>query len=209
MMANSNQIKKAVAIMKQSGAIVYPTETQYGLGALAVDADAVKKITQIKQRPSEKIFPVIACDLAQARKYFFFSNLDLQLAKKFWPGPLSLILKTKSKKIKAALQSDEIAVRVSSNRIATSIAQLAGAPIVSTSANISGKPPRRTLAEIKKQFRDSPIQPDAYVSGLLSKATLPSTIIRTKNGKIKVVREGRISIQTIKDFLAKRDGSAT
>ena len=190
--------------MKRGGAIVYPTETQYGLGALATDSDAVKKIFLIKQRSAKKILPVIVCDLAQARRYFIFSKLDLHLAKKFWPGPLSLILKTKSKKIKAALKSDEIAVRVSSNPLATSVARYADAPIVSTSANISGKPPRRTLREIKKQFRDSPTQPDFYVSGLRSASSLPSTIIRTHGKKINIVREGKISIQTVKNFLARQ-----
>jgi L-threonylcarbamoyladenylate synthase len=196
-MTRHNQIlaRKAAAILKRGGTLVYPTETQYALGALATDRHAVRKIFLIKQRPSKKILPIIAGDLVQARSYFIFSKLDLRLAKKFWPGPLSLILKTKSAKIKAALGSDLIAVRVSSNRIAASLARRAGAPIVSTSANISGKAPQRTLRLIKKQFRGSPTQPDFFLGGLRSSSSTPSTIVRTRGGKIEIVREGKIDIR--------------
>jgi L-threonylcarbamoyladenylate synthase len=188
----NQKLFQAVQAMRHGGVIVYPTETQYGLGAIAVHQVAVQRIFAMKKRSFEKQLPVIVGSLKQARRFFVLSVWDLKLARRYWPGPFSLILKTKSKRIARALGSDFVAVRVSSNAIARELALLAGAPIISTSANISGSEPCRTIREIKKQFARSLSQPDAYLAGRISKNQLPSTIVQTEGGSIKIIREGRV-----------------
>lgn len=194
---NQKKVHQAVDVLKRGGVVVYPTETQYGLGAIATNVDAVKHIFAIKNRPFEKHLPVIVGSLEQARKYFVFSKTDLKLAHQFWPGPLSLVLKTKSKRIAKALGSDRVAVRVSSNSVARELALLVSVPIIATSANISGSIPGRTIREIKQQFASSPSQPDVYLAGRLSKNILPSTIVRTNGASVEIVREGRVIISEI------------
>jgi L-threonylcarbamoyladenylate synthase len=193
--------RKIGDVVVNGGVFVYPTETQYALGTIATNIKAVRRIFEIKRRPPEKQLPVIVGSLEQARRFFVFSKMDMLLAYRFWPGAFSLILKTKSKRIASALGSDRVAVRVSSNRLAREIALLAGAPIVSTSANISGSEPCRTIRGIKKQFAGSLHQPDVYISGRLSKNKLPSTIVQTHDGSIKIVREGRVTINEILDAI--------
>jgi L-threonylcarbamoyladenylate synthase len=193
--------QRASEILKAGGIVVYPTETMYGLGALATNHEAVNKIFQIKQRPPEKLLPVIVCSFNQAQKYFMFSKTDLKLARRFWPGPLSFVLKTKSKKVRAALKSAYVAVRFSSGRLAASIARCAGAPIVSTSANISGKPGCFTLSAVKKQFTHTAIKPDLYIDGGQLKKSLPSTVIRTKDSKMITFREGKIPVKVLRRIL--------
>lgn len=195
------KVKKAVSILKGGGVVVYPTETLYGLGALATDRGAVKKIFKIKQRPSEKLLPVIVGSLNQAQRYFVLSKTDLKLARRFWPGPLSLVLRTKSKKIERALNSKYVAVRFSASRFASAVAKRAGAPIVSTSANVSGKPGCSTVSAAKKQFTYTVIKPDLYIDGGRLKKSSPSTVIRTRGSKITVLREGKIPVKVLKRVL--------
>jgi len=190
---SKTEIKEAVYILKNGGVVVYPTETLYGLGALATDKKAVKKIFKIKKRDSNKLLPVIVGSLNQAKRYFVFNKTDLRLARRFWPGPLSLILKTKSKRIEHILDSKYIAVRFSANNLAAAIAKSAGAPITSTSANISGDSDCFTISAVKKQFALASVKPDIYINGGRLKKTRASTIVNAKGSKITILREGKIS----------------
>ncbi len=194
-------VREAARVLRESGVIVYPTETLYGLGALATDRKAVTKISRVKRRPGKKVLPIIVGNLSQAKKHFMFSKTDLRLAKHFWPGPLSLILKIKSPEIKRALKSKDAVVRFSSGVVASEIALLSGAPIVSTSANISGHSGCFTVSAVKRQFANSAAKPDLYVDGGRLRRSPPSTIIRTQNSKITAIREGKVKIKTLEEFL--------
>ncbi len=192
-----DKVKEAVSVLKESGVIVYPTETLYGLGALATDREAVKKIFKIKKRPAEKLLPVIVGSVNQTQRYFELSKLELKLARRFWPGPLSLILKTKSAKIERALGSKYVAVRFSSNRLASAIARCAGAPVISTSANISGKSGCFTLSAVKRQLAYFAAKPDLYIDGGRLKKSPPSTVIRMHGKKLGLIREGKIKLASV------------
>jgi L-threonylcarbamoyladenylate synthase len=199
--AGQTAAKAAAKVLRNGGTVIFPTETLYGLGGLATDREAVKKIIRMKKRTSGKILPVIVGSLNQAQRYFVFTKTDLKLARHFWPGPLSLVLKTKSKKIRNALNSDYIAVRFSASRFASDVARYAMAPIISTSANISGKPGCFTVAAVLKQFTLSTVKPDLYVDGGRLKKSSPSTVIRTRGSKITISREGKIKIKMLEKFL--------
>jgi L-threonylcarbamoyladenylate synthase len=202
---NIGQIRRAVKILNNNGTVVFPTETLYGLAALSTNKKAVKKVYSIKQRPQEKLLPVIVGSMEQAKKYFIFNSNDLKLAQAFWPGPLSLVLKTRSKKIAAALGSNILAVRYPDNSIAASLAELSGAPITSTSANSSGQPGCFTIAVVKEQFAGinggKSTQPDFYLNGGPLKRSLPSTIVRTKKNAIEVIRAGKTPLEKIAGVL--------
>jgi len=197
-------LKHAIDVILRGGTVVFPTETQYALGALATDKEAIGKIYAIKRRPGEKLLPVIVGSMAQAQKYFFLTRNEQVLAKKFWPGPLSMVLRTRSKKIAEAIGSDRLAVRYSADRIAAALALRAGAPVVSTSANTSGKLPCYTVAAVKRQLSTAPAprcDPDTFLDGGPLKKSLPSTIIEIKNGHFVILREGKIPTQAIGKYV--------
>jgi L-threonylcarbamoyladenylate synthase len=187
-------MKQALKILSDGGVIVFPTETLYALGAVATKNKAVKKVYSIKKRPQERLLPVIVGSMEQAKEYFILSGKNLALAKKFWPGPLSIILESRSQKLMKSLGSRFLAVRYPASTIASSLAISSGAPIVSTSANISGMPGCVSIAAIKKQFAAYPAspRPDLFMDAGLLKRSLPSTIVQIRKGQLVFIREGKI-----------------
>lgn len=205
---NNADIGQAARVLRAGGTAVFPTETLYGLAALATDRAAVRKVYAIKCRPREKMLPVIVGSFAQAQKYFIFSRAELALERRFWPGPLTIVLKTRSKELAAAVGGDRVAVRFSASHVAARLAILAGAPIIATSANISGKPGCFTLAAVRRQLcrgsgRDAQTRassPDIFLDGGTLTRSLPSTIVRVRRGKIIILRKGRIPTAAIMKF---------
>ena len=92
---NKQSIRKAVEFLKEGKVIVYPTETCYALGCDATSEKACKRIFEIKKRSKEKKLPIIVANLKMAKEYACFDKDALKLAKAFWPGPLTLLLKKK------------------------------------------------------------------------------------------------------------------
>ena len=189
------QVRKAVKHLKNGGLVIYPTETAYALGADACNTRAVRKIFKYKKRLLTKTLPLIAGDLASAIKVANFSKKAKEIAEKYWPAPLTLQLfvKANSKLSKEVVFQKTVAIRVSSNEIARGIALGLENPIVSTSANISGKEACYSVADIKKQFKNK-IPKDIFMidAGVLSKKK-PSTIVSVGK-KIKVLRQGEVRL---------------
>jgi len=195
--ANTKNISLAAAVIKNGGTVVFSTETAYGLAADPFNIKAVKKVYAIKGRSFNKPLPLIAADFSVVKKYFKMSAPELKLAKKYWPGPLTLILKLKNKHVdilKHLRGGDAVAVRVSPNKIAHSLAVAANGFIVSTSANVSGTPEFFSAVEIAKQFRGRRFQPDLILnSGRLKKSKL-STIVKVEKGKVIILRQGVVKL---------------
>jgi L-threonylcarbamoyladenylate synthase len=190
-------IQSIVESLKQGKTIVYPTETCYGLGCDATNAQAVEQIYRIKQRPEKKSLLVIASDIEIMKQYIEWSDTLDSISKKYWPGPLTVIVPAKNEVIlPKGIISDEgtIAFRITSHPAAREICSLFGLPLVSTSANISGGENLYTSSDIVKIFGNEKYQPDYLIdAGELVKQK-PSTIIALKNGKIKVIRQGEVEI---------------
>ncbi len=192
-------IIEAVKVLKKGGIIIYPTETSYGLGADLFSKVAVKKIFKIKKRKSSKALTIVVSDLKMAKKYARFDNLSLGLAKKHWPGPLTIVLNQKTQKKNKKIISDiskkgtwDFGIRVPGNKFSRNLIKKFGKPITSTSANISGQKECYNINEIKKQFGSNKFQPDLVLdSGRLPKMPV-STVVKVEKNKIKVLRKGPI-----------------
>jgi len=203
--SNKQGIKKAISILKQGGVIVYPTETAYGLGADFLNAKAVNKIYQIKGRNYAKPLSVIVSSIRMAREYVKFDQESLQLAKKYWPGALTLVLPVASYALRVLNKKQSslgfiskiedqrtVGLRISSNKLATAIVRKFGRPITSTSANISGKGECFSAQEVIRQFRYRKYQPDLMIdAGRLPKKIM-STVVQVIDGQVKVLRKGKI-----------------
>jgi L-threonylcarbamoyladenylate synthase len=130
--------KTAIRKLKAGGVVAFPTETVYGIGALISKPKAIARIYKIKKRPRSKPLQVLVSSLRQAKELGIFNAEALRLAKKDWPGPLTLVVK-KTKKVPAMVSPGKtVGLRVPAHRTVLDLIRKVG-PIVATSANISGE----------------------------------------------------------------------
>ncbi|MDP1891490.1 MAG: L-threonylcarbamoyladenylate synthase, partial [Gemmatimonadaceae bacterium] len=135
------KIKMAAAILKRGGLVAFPTDTVYGLGADARNSGAVEKIFVVKKRPHTNPLPILIAKKSDLKKYTRDASVKVKkLTDKFWPGPLTVVLKKKkiiSNVVTAGKNS--VGVRVPANPVVLTLLQKLGRPLATTSANISGK----------------------------------------------------------------------
>lgn len=179
--SNPTGIKKAVIVLKQGGVIVFPTDTAYGLGGIYNSKRVINKILKIKKRRDKK-FTLVASSLSQVEKNFKLNSEQKKLAKKFWPGPLSIVV------------SKNFSIRVPKNKIAQNLAQKIGKPLIATSTNLVGGPTLYDAKKIVKLYQNKKNQPGLIidVGKLPTKKT--STIVQVISDEIKVIRKGQIKI---------------
>jgi len=183
---SAQRIKEAVESLRQGGVIAYPTEAVYGLGCDPTNDAAIERILSIKQRRWEKGLILIAAEYEQLQPYLL--EVDKSLQEKIlssWPGPVTWLWPAKATVSKLLRGTHEtIAVRVTSHPLAAALCREFGAPLVSTSANVSGKSPARTAEEVRNQMGDTL---DYVLEGELGGSAKPSEIRDALTGKI--VRE--------------------
>lgn len=175
---------------------IYPTDTAYALGCDARDTEAVGRIFAIKGRDQGKALPLIAADIAMVRKWCELSGPAAELAEKYWPGPLTLVLPVKKSGLAAAVIAEGgVAIRVPDQREARALAQEIGAPLVATSANRSGDKNFYTIAEVRGSLGKALDS----VQRVIDIGPLPerpvSTIVKVCDNKVEVIREGGIKIK--------------
>ncbi|MFA5335533.1 MAG: L-threonylcarbamoyladenylate synthase [Candidatus Omnitrophota bacterium] len=177
------KIKEAASILKHGGLVVFPTETVYGLGANLLDAEAVKRLYRIKNRPSGKPLTVHVADIKAVKKMAGrIPAKAARLMKKYWPGPLTLVLKDKSGR--------KTGFRMPDNRIALKLIRAAGVPVVAPSANISGnKPP----ASAREALRDLDGMIEVVIDGGRTKIGIESTVVDMSGRRPVILREGAIA----------------
>ncbi len=190
-------IKKAVQALNSGGIIAIPTETVYGFACDPRNFEAVKKIFVIKGRDDNKPLQLIASSFNQVQALADLTKSELKIAQKYWPGPLTLLVKLKSD-IKLAPQTcpnQIIGIRVTSSAITKAVIESFGYPIATTSANRSGMPPAISGLSIACSFQKHEQKLDYILDiGEIDK-NLPSTVASiAKNGKVKIYRQGAIKL---------------
>lgn len=186
-------LQKALEVLNNGGVIVYPTETSYGLGGDFFDQRVVNKIYKIKQRDKNKALPVLVPDLQTASSLVEFSPLAAALARKYWPGPLTLVLPYRYCDWHACHQ-DSLAMRISSFIWTKNLVELFGKPLISTSFNLSSKAAAYQVKEIKRYLELLNIQPDLFINAGNLPKNLASTIIKVnKDNSWELLRQGEIN----------------
>lgn len=184
---------QAKAVLKNGGIVVYPTETAYGLGCDARNAGTVREIYRIKGREKKKSLAVIAANLAMVKRFFMVDAAALRLAARHWPGPLTIVLKTRDARMQKALGRKWVGVRISSHRTAVALSRALGAPIVSTSANQSGRKNGYRLSAVRRSLgaarRGLPM-----IDGGVLQYRKPSTVVRFRRGVPVVLRQGNVKM---------------
>lgn len=195
-------INQAVGILKKGGTVVYPTDTAYGLGALAFDQKAIKKIFQIKKRARSKPISVIVSEIAMAVKLVYISSQGRILMEKFLPGPVTFIFPKKecvSDILTAGRKT--LGIRIPKNKIALQLARKLRLPYTTTSANLSGENALYSACEIINQFKNIKLKPDLILdAGKLKRESL-STVVDLSISPPKILREGAIPKEKILKYL--------
>ena len=190
---NDEGIRKSVEIIENGGVIIFPTDTVYGIGCNPYDANAVKKIYEIKSREKIKSLPVLASSIEIVKQITIIDEFTEKIIKKYWPGPLTLILKLKDKNLKKSLNlEDKIAVRIPNSVCTLKLLNKCNL-IVGTSANVSGDSSFTDPQECMKNVKNY----DVFVDGGTITSKGESTIIEIENEKIHVIREGALKKEDI------------
>ncbi len=190
----SKALQEAIAILKNGGVIVYPTETSYAIGCDATNKKAVACLFAIKGREAGKTPPIIVASYAMARAYADLTTRLRSLAREHWPAPLTLVAhaQTGTRLASSVVRDNTIALRVSSHPTARALSAALSAPLIATSANRAGEPACYSVRAVKKQLGD--VQPDFYLDEGALPRRKPSTIVREEDGKTIVLRQGSIRI---------------
>ena len=186
-------IEKTWQVIKKGGIAIFPTDTVYGIGCNPYNINAVKKIYEIKSREKIKSLPVLAYSLDIVKEITCIDPFTEKIIKKYWPGPLTLILKLTDEKLKKSLKLDKkIAVRIPDSKCTLKLLEKSGL-LVGTSANISGNPPFTNPVECLKNIKNY----DILLNGGTITSKGESTIIEIENEEIKIIREGVLKKEEI------------
>lgn len=199
--ATDQALDEAAALIRDGRLVAFPTETVYGLGANALNGEAVARIFAVKGRPSFN--PVIAhgSDLAMLENYAVFDERARALADKFWPGPLTFILPKKeesgiSELVTAGLPT--IAVRVPAHATALQLIAKAGVPIAAPSANKSGQLSPTSPHHVSDSLGDAV---EMILAGGNAKFGLESTVLDLSGDMPVILRPGAVTAEEIEDVI--------
>ncbi|MCC6766770.1 MAG: threonylcarbamoyl-AMP synthase [Deltaproteobacteria bacterium] len=195
----AREIDAALAMLRRGGAVVYPTETFYGLGARALSYEAVAGIARLKGRDAGKPIALVVADAGMlGRVVAHVPAPARRLVDAFWPGPLTLVMPAHAD-LPPALTGGTgmIGVRVSSHPIARALVTALGEPLTATSANPGGAGPALDVAEARGYFGDAV----AYVDGGRLAGGLGSTVLLVVGDAARVIRRGATPIDALRGVL--------
>ena len=191
---NNVGIQKAAKIINKGGIVIFPTDTVYGIGCDPYNQKAVLSLYKIKKREKTKPLPVIGYSKKELEKIAEFNDKAEKIAKMFWPGPITLILKVKDENIKKSLGlGKKIAVRVPNNQCALSLLKECKL-LVATSANISGTTSLTDPNDCKRDLNGY----DLLIDGGILSDNGESTIVEIDENKLRVLRSGSVSEEELK-----------
>ncbi len=194
-------LREAADAINSGKLVVYPTETVYGLGADATSDETVRKVFAVKGRDSKNPTSIAVSSHEMLQKFAEVPPPAERLIKKFFPGPLTLVLHAKPGVSKLLISQDgKIGIRFPSSPVAIGLVDFSGRPITSTSANISGRPSPATAEEAVAQLGKSV---DLVLDAGKCEVGVPSTVVDATSRSPRILREGAIKEKEITDAFAK------
>ncbi|MDP2946294.1 MAG: L-threonylcarbamoyladenylate synthase [bacterium] len=195
-----DQIKKAADMIKSGGLVVFPTETVYGLGADALNPEAVAKIFEAKNRPLND--PLIV-HIADIQDLLRLSNevykITLDLVDAFWPGPLTLVLK-KSQTVPSIVTAglETVAVRMPDHPVALSLIRESQTPIAAPSANLFGRPSPTTAQHVLDDLNG---RVDLILDAGKTNVGVESTILDLTQTPFRILRPGGVNLESLRTII--------
>ena len=198
----SGAIARAWEVLRAGGLVAFPTDTVYGVGALAFDGEAVESIYAAKDRPVEKAIPVLLGDAVDMGKVAIdIPEAALRLAARFWPGPLTILVPKRLDLPEAVSATSTVGVRVPDHAVARSLLRAAG-PMAVTSANISGAQSPVTAQEVFAQLGG---RIPLILDGGKTPGGVPSTLVDCTAPELRVLRKGPIALDSLQSALRNPD----
>lgn len=196
-------LAEAARILVGGGLVAFPTETVYGLGADALNAQAVQKIYLAKGRPSDNPLIVHIAEFAQLHKLAREIPPEAEsLARHFWPGPLTLILKKQAAVPDVVTGGlDSVAIRIPAHPVALALLRATGRPVAAPSANLAGRPSPSTAQHV---IDDLAGRIDAVLDGGHCVVGVESTIVDIREGYPLLLRPGGVTPLEISNALGKK-----
>jgi L-threonylcarbamoyladenylate synthase len=193
---DDDPLVQAAGVLRSGGILVYPTETLYGLGALATDARAVDRIHALKRRETGKPILVLAASRVEAARLASrITTAADALMSAFWPGPLTLVFPVGEVFPSGLTQGGgSLGVRVPSSPLCLKLLALTGGPITSTSTNFAGAPALLSVPAIRAAFGEGV---DLYLDAGEIPARAPSTVVDVTGEVPRLLRAGAITTETL------------
>ncbi|MCA9959740.1 MAG: threonylcarbamoyl-AMP synthase [Anaerolineales bacterium] len=184
-------ITRTATLLQQGQLVVFPTDTVYGVGAHAFQAEAIARLYTAKIRSFEKGIPILLADLADLEKVSLsLPDIAQTYIEQFWPGPLTLVVRKRPTLPDNLSPNENIAVRIPDNAVARALIRAVGGAVAATSANISGQPPAQTAKQAFDALQDT-------VAVVLDGGPAPqgqaSTVVDCTQNPPRILRPGPIT----------------
>lgn len=191
---------RAQRLLRSGEVIAFPTDTVYGVGAHAFQPEAVATLYAVKNRPTSKAIPILVAQIDDmARVARQIPAIAWDLAERFWPGGLTLVL-PRAEKVPSVVTAggDTVAIRCPDHPIPLALANAIGAPLAATSANLSGQPSPTSALQVVEQLAG---RVPLIVDGGECPGGVPSTVIDLSMGLPRLLRAGATSVGELVDLL--------
>jgi len=191
-------LQQAADILRSGCLVAYPTDTVYGLAADPTNAEAVRKLSTVKQRDPEQPMPHLVADAAMAASAAAaVPEQALLLIEAFWPGALTIVME-KAPGYASAATDDTIGLRVPDHSVPRELARMFGGPITGTSANVAGGPEPLSAEDVRRFLGEAV---DLVIDGGTCPGDRPSTVIDCTVDPLKILRVGAIMREEIEHVL--------
>jgi L-threonylcarbamoyladenylate synthase len=192
--SSNTTLLRALAVLGEGGLVAFPTDTVYGVGALAFDGKAIEAIYLAKDRPVEKAIPILISDMEELEKV----GIDIpatarRLASRFWPGPLTILVPKRADLPESVSGTATVGVRVPDHEVARALLRAAG-PMAVTSANISGAQSPVSAQEVFEQLGG---RISLIIDAGRTPGGVPSTLVDCTTPELTILREGPIRIEEL------------
>ena len=205
---SEESMREVAEILRLGGMIAYPTETVYGLGGDPLDRGVIRRIHDLKGRGDGKPFLLLVGSESSIKPYVReIPDPAVRLMERFWPGPLTLVfLASESLSSPVKDNNGKIGLRLSSDPVCAALLRAFGKPLISTSANPSGREPARSVRGVLSYF---PTGLDAILDAGERRGMIPSTLVDVSLPIPRLLRKGPVSEQSIRSAIGELDESET
>ncbi len=187
-------LKEAAALIMKGGIVAYPTDTVYGLGCDPLNNRALRRLVRAKDRNQGRL-PVLVDSEGRAEEFGRFGAVALRLAKRFWPGPLTLVVPSRIRLPELVTgPTGTVGLRIPRNRVAIDLIKASGGALVGTSANLSGSPPLVSARDVAKELGESI---DLVIDDGVTGSGVESSVVKIDDGTLSVLREKSITKERI------------
>jgi len=195
----SGDLERAARIVKRGGIVAFPTDTVYGLGCDPHDPRALNKVLSVKGR-RRKPFPILVASPKLAGRIAVMDSQAKALVSRFWPGPLTIVLKPRVRFPRSLrMRHETVALRCPRDRVTLQLIRRCGGLLTGTSANVTGRPPCTSARMVRRRLGD---KIDAVVDGGRSPRRTSSTVVRVDSRGATILRKGPIRESQIRRTLS-------